>query len=87
MIDHSIGTAFALVGVNGTSGAYTERITITDCLLYNAHNGNNAGIATDPDGTAIPRGGAPDIGAFEFVDCGGTILMVTANGGRMEVEK
>jgi parallel beta-helix repeat protein len=36
--------AVALVGVNGTSGAYTESITIDNCLLYNAHNSNNAGF-------------------------------------------
>jgi hypothetical protein len=36
--------AYALVGVNGTSGAYTESITFNNCLLYNAHNPNNAGF-------------------------------------------
>lgn len=49
--------------------------------------GIDAGIAADPDGTAIPRGGAPDIGAFEFIDRKGTTLTLTANGGQMEVEK
>lgn len=38
------GGAFALVGVNGVSGAYTESITVNDCVLYNAHNPNNAGF-------------------------------------------
>jgi len=36
--------AVALVGVNGSAGAYTESLTVNNCLLYNAHNPNNAGF-------------------------------------------
>ncbi|MDD2526927.1 MAG: cadherin domain-containing protein, partial [Lentimicrobiaceae bacterium] len=36
--------AVSLVYVSGTSGDYTSDITINNCDLHNAHNGNNAGF-------------------------------------------
>lgn len=38
------GAAFALVGLIGSAGDYGQHNKITNCLLYNAHNPNNAGF-------------------------------------------
>ena len=37
-------TAFALVGVQGSTGEYWQNVTINNCLLTNAHNQNNGGF-------------------------------------------
>jgi len=38
------GGAFALIGLIATSGDYGQNNKINNCLLYNAHNLNNAGF-------------------------------------------
>ena len=43
--------------------------------------GTNVGLVKDYDGTAIPQGSAPDIGAYEYVSTSTYTLIVSGSGG------